>query len=90
MTAEDALRNKKITWRANLVVLATGIVPQRSWLPPGFGVDDYGFLHTANGRSGCYPAGCAHRPEEVSATVQDATAAALKALQCVVRGRRNG
>lgn len=89
VAAEDVLRGKKITWRANLVVLATGIVPQRSWLPAGFSVDEYGFISSANGRSGCYAAGCAHRPEEVSASVQEATAAALKALQCVVRGHRN-
>jgi heterodisulfide reductase subunit A-like polyferredoxin len=35
-------------------------------------------------------AGCVARPEEVSATVQDATGAALKALQAVVRSAHHG
>jgi heterodisulfide reductase subunit A-like polyferredoxin len=51
-------------------------------------VDDYGFA--GNGKAGLYPAGCARRPEEVSASVEDATGAALKAFQCVVRSAHHG
>ena len=40
--------------------------------------------------AGLYPAGCARRPEEVSASVEDATGAALKAFQCVVRSAHHG
>jgi quinone-modifying oxidoreductase, subunit QmoA len=68
-----------------LVVLATGIVPRTEGLPAGFSRDEFGFIAAANGKSGLYAAGCVHRPAEVSATVQDATGAALKALQCVKR-----
>jgi quinone-modifying oxidoreductase subunit QmoA len=74
---------KKRTWTVNLVVLATGIVPQTAYLPAGFKTDEFGFLE--NGQTGMYAAGCARRPEEVSATVRDATGAALKALQIAKR-----
>ena len=86
--AEDVSRGKQIALYADLVVLATGIVPQTQGLPNGFTVDDYGFL--GNGKPGLYPAGCARRPEEVSASVEDATGAALKAFQCVVRSAHHG
>jgi quinone-modifying oxidoreductase subunit QmoA len=85
VTAEDALSGRKLTRRASLVVLATGIVPQTEGLPPGFALDEFRFLSPPNGKTGLYAAGCAHRPGEVSATVQDATGAALKALQCAAR-----
>ena len=89
VTAEDALSGKKVTRRAALVVLATGIVPQTEELPPGFALDEFRFLSPPNGKAGLYAAGCARQPGEVSATVQDATGAALKALQCVARSARH-
>ncbi|MBM3747049.1 MAG: CoB--CoM heterodisulfide reductase iron-sulfur subunit A family protein [Acidobacteria bacterium] len=85
VSAEDALSGKRAARRAGLVVLATGIVPQTEGLPPGFTLDEFRFLSPPNGKTGLYAAGCARRPGEVSATVQDATGAALKALQCVAR-----
>jgi quinone-modifying oxidoreductase subunit QmoA len=88
VTAEDVLRGKKKTQRFDLVVLATGIVPQTVGLPAGFTSDEFGFLSLADGAAGLYGAGCACRPEEVSATVQHATGAALKALQCVARASK--
>ncbi|MBI4876027.1 MAG: CoB--CoM heterodisulfide reductase iron-sulfur subunit A family protein [Acidobacteria bacterium] len=86
--AEDILRGKQLALHADLVVLATGIVPQTQGLPAAFPVDEYRFA--GNGKAGLYPAGCAHRPEEVSASVQEATGAALKALHCVVRSAHHG
>jgi quinone-modifying oxidoreductase subunit QmoA len=85
VTAEDVFSGRKITRRASLVVLATGIVPQTEGLPPNFALDELHFLCPPNGKTGFYAAGCARQPGEVSATVQDATGAALKALQCAVR-----
>jgi quinone-modifying oxidoreductase subunit QmoA len=85
LTAEDVMAGVKRTARAGMVVLATGIVPQTEGLPPGFTFDEFRFIANGNGKTGLYAAGCARRPEEVSATVQDATGAALKGLQCVVR-----
>ncbi len=88
VTAEDALAGKKLTQRFNLVVLATGMVPQTSGLPVKLTLDEFGFV--TNRTPGIYATGCAKRPEEVSATVRDATGAALKALQCAVRGSHHG
>ena len=85
VTADDVLGGEKITCRFDLVVLATGMVPQSTGLPAAVSVDEFGFV---TGSSGIYAAGCVKRPAEVSATVRDATGAALKALQ-VVAGARN-
>jgi len=90
VTAEDALSGKKTTLRAGLVVLATGIVPQTRGLPPGFPRDEFGFVSQPPEGQGLYSAGCARRPGEVSSTVQQATGAALKALQCAVRSAPHG
>jgi len=86
VTAEDVLNGTKKTQRFDLVVLATGIVPETDGLPKEFTLDEFRFLSAPEGSAGLYAAGCAHRPEEVAATVQDATGAALKALQCVAHG----
>ncbi len=85
VTAEDVLAGVKCTQRVNLLVLATGMVPETDGLPPDFVLDEFRFIANGNGKAGLYGAGCARRPAEVSATVQDATGAALKGLQCVVR-----
>jgi quinone-modifying oxidoreductase subunit QmoA len=90
VTAEDVLNGRKNTVRVNLLVLATGIVPQTDELPPGFHFDEFRFLAPHQGKEGLYAAGCAGRPEEVSSAVQDATGAALKALQCSVRRAHHG
>jgi quinone-modifying oxidoreductase subunit QmoA len=89
VTAEDVLSSKKSTLRVELLVLATGIVPQSGGLPANFALDEFGFLASETGKAGLCGAGCVRRPAEVSATVQDATAAALKALQCAVRSAHN-
>lgn len=85
VTAEDTLAGRKSTQHFELVVLATGIVPQTDGLPVALPRDEFGFLNAHNGSPGLYAAGCVCRPAEVSSTVQDATGAALKALQCANR-----
>ncbi len=90
VTAEDVMSGRKLTQRADLVVLATGIVPNTEGLPAEFVRDEFGFLVNPPGKTGVYAAGCVRRPEEVSATVQDGTGAALKAFQCVVRSASHG
>jgi quinone-modifying oxidoreductase subunit QmoA len=90
VTAEDVEKGRKTTARVGMLVLATGIVPQTANLPAGFALDANRFLAHAEGRTGFCGAGCAARPGEVSATVQDATGAALKALQAVVRSAHHG
>ncbi len=90
LEVEDVLHGKKITERVDLLVLATGIVPQTKGLPAAATLDEFGFVDNRPGKTGFYGAGCVRRPEEVSATVQDATGAALKALQCAVRSAHHG
>jgi quinone-modifying oxidoreductase subunit QmoA len=88
ITVEDVLGGKKMTRSFELVVLATGIVPQTAGLPADFKLDEFGFV--MNGSPGLFGAGCAKRPAEVSATVRDATGAALKALQITMGAAHNG
>jgi quinone-modifying oxidoreductase subunit QmoA len=88
VTAEDVLNGKKITRSYDLVVLATGIVPQTGGLPAELNLDEFGFIH--NGESGVYGTGCVRRPAEVSASIRDATGAALKALQTTVGATQHG
>lgn len=90
VTAEDVLSGKKITVRADLLVLATGIVPNSEQLPESFPRDEYGFATSPPGAPGLQVAGCLRRPEEVSASVQDGTGAALRAFQAVARSAHNG
>jgi quinone-modifying oxidoreductase subunit QmoA len=71
-------RTKKV--EADLVVLATGLVPEVRDLALPFDAvrDDYGFV-TAN--KGIEVVGCARAPSDVVKSVQAATAAGIKAIQ---------
>lgn len=69
--------------KVDMAVLATGMAPSAmkvTGLPSS--VDDYGFVIDG---PGVYAAGTVKRPLDVAATVQDATGAALKAIQSAVR-----
>jgi quinone-modifying oxidoreductase subunit QmoA len=88
VSVEDVLGGKKMTRTFELVVLATGLVPQTDGLPADCKLDEFGFV--MNGSSGFIGAGCAKRPAEVSATVRDATGAALKALHIALGAPHNG
>ena len=82
-TTKEALREISV----DLVVLATGMQPATSDRPLPIDVpyDDYGFVASQHARAGVYAAGCTRVPAGVSESVQDGTAAALKAIQSVVR-----
>ena len=82
LNGEDTLSGKRFSTTADLVVLATGLVPNTP--PAELKKDDYGFL-LWNQEEGNYPAGCVSKPTEVSTTTQDGTAAALRAIQTVGR-----
>lgn len=71
----------------DLVVLATGMVPATAdqKVPAEAAYDEHGFMLSAQPSSGVIPAGCVKRPVDVASCVQDATAAALKAIQAMVR-----
>ncbi len=72
---------------ADLVVLATGMVPNTADVPLPIEVpyDDYGFVASQSASPGIYAAGCTRTPNSVSEVVQDGTAAALKAIQSIAR-----
>jgi quinone-modifying oxidoreductase subunit QmoA len=90
VTAEDMVGGNRMEQKFDLVVLATGIVPQTGGLPSGFQPDEFQFINNGSEKPGLYAAGCVRRPGEVSTALQDATGAALKAFQCAVRSARHG
>jgi len=77
--AEDILSGTKASQAVDMVVLATGMVPETD-LPIDINSDEYGFMLTDEIK-GIYPTGVAKGPSEVSGVTRDATAAALKAMQ---------
>ncbi|MDY6855289.1 MAG: CoB--CoM heterodisulfide reductase iron-sulfur subunit A family protein [Thermodesulfobacteriota bacterium] len=84
---EDTLTGEKLKAQADLVVLATGIVPNTLGgnIPVDITCDDFGFVVSDPAKTGVYGAGCAKRPTGVAQSVQDATGAALKAIQSTLR-----
>jgi quinone-modifying oxidoreductase subunit QmoA len=90
VTAEDMVSGNRTHGAFDLVVLATGLVPQTTGLPSGFVTDEFQFINNGSEKPGLYAAGCVRRPGEVSTALQDATGAALKAFQCAVRSARHG
>lgn len=76
--AENTLTGKKMKFRADLAVLATGIVP--NGFLPQFEMNAGGFL-TENLKAGLIPVSCCKKPMDVSSSVKDATAASLNAIQ---------
>jgi quinone-modifying oxidoreductase subunit QmoA len=86
--AEDTVSRQKLHESFDMVVLATGIVPNSvgAKIPFQLARDDYGFVDGSTETDGVYAAGCAKHPCDVSRSTKDATAAALKAIQCVNRG----
>ncbi|NOZ76271.1 MAG: CoB--CoM heterodisulfide reductase iron-sulfur subunit A family protein [Euryarchaeota archaeon] len=77
VVAEDIQTGNKVRQKVDMVVLATGMVPATAGLPQ-VETDESGF---AIPKPGIYSTGVAKKPMEVAASVQDATGAALKAIQ---------
>jgi quinone-modifying oxidoreductase subunit QmoA len=82
-TTADALHEIPV----DLVVLATGMQPNSAEdsLPVQVPYDDYGFVASQTALAGIYAAGCTRTPTGVQESVQDGTAAALKAIQSIAR-----
>jgi heterodisulfide reductase subunit A-like polyferredoxin len=78
LEAEDILSGRKIKYEADMVVLATGIVP--SDIKINLKRDKNQFIKDDQ-IDGIIPVACSRMPMDVSASVKDATAAALKAIQ---------
>ncbi len=79
--AEDVLGGRRVQKQVDLVVLATGMVPNVPETIDQLRQDDDGFLVAEEGPSAFVAAGCVRRPVDVAECVRDATAAALKAIQ---------
>lgn len=88
--ADDTFTGRKARETVEMVVLATGIVPTtaETKIPANITYDAYGFI--ASELPGIYAAGCSKRPADVGTSVRDATGAALKAIQSIVRKGTNG
>ncbi len=87
VVAEDVEAGKKIQEKVELVVLATGMAPvTREWkIPAGVSYDTDGFILSDTGIAGMYAVGCALKPVDVYSSAREGTAAALKAIQSLVR-----
>lgn len=85
LEGENTTTGERFKAEHDMVVLATGMQPNTdlSKIPADMVYDEYGFVQAAEGIFG---AGTVRRPGEVHVSVQDGTAAALKAIQ-VVAGR---
>ncbi|MCB2227110.1 MAG: CoB--CoM heterodisulfide reductase iron-sulfur subunit A family protein [Desulfarculaceae bacterium] len=85
LEGEDTASGDRFKAEHDLVVLATGMQPNTDLtkIPADMVYDEYGFVQSSEGIIG---AGTVRRPGEVHISVQDGTAAALKAIQ-VVAGR---
>lgn len=85
--AEDQATGKILKEDFDLVVLAAGMVPATATdkVPAEAAYDESGFLLADGQTPGIIGAGCVKAPGDVSASVQDATAAVLKAIQACRR-----
>jgi heterodisulfide reductase subunit A-like polyferredoxin len=89
--AENTLTGERLKVETDLVVLATGMQPTGvGSLATQITRDAMGFALGDHLGRGISVAGCARRPADVMATVQDATGAALHALQACVRRQVHG
>jgi quinone-modifying oxidoreductase subunit QmoA len=88
LDVEDTLSAENLRETFDMVVLATGIVPNTAdvKIPFELTYDEYGFVDGSTDIDGVYAAGCARHPCDVSRTTKDSTAAALRAIQCLRRG----
>ncbi len=83
LVAEDTIGGGKVEQAVDLAVLATGMQPTGAEVKiPGIEYDENGFVIP---KEGIIPCGCAKRPIDVVSSAQSATAAALKAVQTLVR-----
>jgi quinone-modifying oxidoreductase subunit QmoA len=91
LEVEDTIAGEKPDREFDLVVLATGIVPNLTAdsFPLDLAYDEYGFVDGTTNVEGVFAAGCATHPCDVSRAAKESTAAALRAIQCV-KGGSNG
>ncbi len=85
--AEDTATGSKLRVPADLVVLATGMVPNRMKgnMPFLLQSNNYGFMSSRDPGGGIYAAGVATGPADVASCVRDSTGISLRAIQDVTR-----
>lgn len=88
LIVEDILGGKKIRHQVDMVVLATGMEPSAKATGAGIKLDSDGFALTEGQMPGVYSSGVAKSPNDVTTSLQDATAAALKGIQSIVTAGR--
>jgi quinone-modifying oxidoreductase, subunit QmoA len=86
LKVEDVEAGKLLSARAELAVLATGMVPMAKddGLPFDLVIDEDGFV-IDRPASGVFSAGVARRPEDVASSTRGATAAAARAMSVQAR-----
>lgn len=87
LRVEDTTAGALHAITVDMAVLATGMQPNTSEapIPTSVSYDDYGFVASMEAKPGLFVAGCTRTPAGVSESVQDGTAAALKAIQSIAR-----
>ncbi len=78
--AEDIMSGRKIREKYDLVVLATGIVPNVPAIP-GLALDTDGFIAKDALENGISAGGCCFEPKDVAASVRESTGLVINALQ---------
>lgn len=81
--AEDVLSGRRVAQEVDMVVLATGMIPEGigdTRVEGGVALDEHGFVALEQPQ-GYLSVGCAKRPTDVATCNRDATGVALKALQ---------
>ena len=81
LEAENTLTGEIVKTEVEMAVLATGMVPNTADEAPPLEtpLDEFGFI-APDSTTGIIGAGVAMRPQDVATTVQDATGAALRAI----------
>ncbi len=81
LEAENTLTGEIVKTEVEMAVLATGMVPNTADEAPTLEtpLDEFGFI-APDSTTGIIGAGVAMRPQDVATTVQDATGAALRAI----------
>jgi len=89
VTVEDIANDEVKNYEVDLVVLATGIVPETAVNKIPYDkmeYNDYGFVTSDPSETGVFPVGCLRKPVDVSASIQEATGVSLKAIQTILGG----
>ncbi len=86
VTVEDVMAGRKVQKTFDMVVLATGMQPAGADLKvPGMAYTEEGFAEQGAQRAGVVTVGTVKSPVDVQRSVQDATGAAIKSIQTLVR-----